>query len=207
MLYGELAAALAEHGLIARGGLREAGHSIVMIGSAGSAFWPHFQASRRDEPDPLDQWSCRVITGLGRQFTARPLFPQAGPPFLPFQRWAMAADAVFQSPMGVLVHNDYGLWHSYRGALLFQHEVDVPPTDTRPNPCATCAGKPCAQGCPVGAAVPYDVPKCLANLRTGASCRSVGCLARHACPLGCGYAYSPDHAAFHMEAFVNAGWG
>lgn len=201
-VYDALSAAAAAHGLLLRGGVGK----IVLIGTAGSAFWPHFQAARRDEADPLDQWSRQVVTDLAARFGARPLLPQDGPPFLPFQRWAMAAEPVYQSPMGVLVHPEYGLWHSYRGALEFADPVDLPARADAPNPCETCADKPCIAGCPVGAAVPYDVPRCKAHLEAGGECRRIGCLSRHACPLGQGYAYIPEQAAFHMEAFIRAMW-
>ncbi|HLO78240.1 MAG TPA: ferredoxin [Magnetospirillum sp.] len=201
-LYQSIAAAAAEYGLLARGGVG----NIVLIGTAGSAFWPFFQAARRDEPDPLDNWSRRVVGALAERFGARPLLPQDGPPFLPFQRWAMAAEPVFPSPMGVLVHPQYGLWHSYRGALEFAVPVPLPPRAEAANPCETCADKPCIAGCPVGAAVPYDVPRCKGHLAAEGECRRIGCLSRHACPLGRDYAYVPEQATFHMEAFLTARW-
>ncbi|MGE5477863.1 MAG: hypothetical protein ACM3Q1_14485, partial [Bacteroidales bacterium] len=192
----------AEHGLMVRGGVG----AVVLIGTAGSGFWRHFAAARRDEADPLDNWSRRVIGGLADRFGARPLLPQDGPPFHPFQRWAMAAEPVYPSPMGVLVHPEYGLWHSYRGALEFPVPIALPPRAEAANPCETCVDKPCVSGCPVGAAAPYDVPKCKAHLEAGGACRRIGCLSRHACPLGQTYAYVPEQAAFHMEAFLTARW-
>lgn len=201
-VYERLRVAAARSGLMVRGGADD----VVLIGTAGSAFWPHFLAARRAEKDPLDNWSRRVVTELARRFGARPLLPQDGPPFLPFQRWAMAAEPVYSSPMGVLVHPRYGLWHSYRGALQFADPIALPPRLDAPNPCEVCVDKPCIGGCPVGAAVPYDVPRCKAHLEAGGECRRIGCLSRHACPLGQDFAYIPEHAAFHMEAFVTAVW-
>ncbi|MCR6629963.1 MAG: DUF559 domain-containing protein [Magnetospirillum sp.] len=201
-VYEAVQEVLTQYGLIARGGVG----ATILIGTAGSAFWPHFQAARRDEVDPLDNWSRRVIGEVAARFGARPLFPQDGPPFLPFQRWAMAAGPVYPSPMGVLVHPEYGLWHSYRGALEFPAPIDLPARADAANPCESCADKPCVAACPVGAAAPYDVPRCKAHLEAGGRCRAIGCLPRHACPLGQGHAYIPDHAAFHMEAFVTARW-
>ncbi|NFV78654.1 hypothetical protein [Magnetospirillum aberrantis] len=205
--YDDVAHAAAGFGLLARGGVVTPDFgTVVLIGTAGSAFWPYFQAARRDEADPLDHWSRRVMGDLAARFGARPLLPQDGPPFLPFQRWAMAAEAVYPSPMGVLVHPQYGLWHSYRGALAFDGPVAVPSRPDGANPCDSCADRPCAAACPVAAAVPYDVPKCKAYLEAGGECRGIGCLPRHACPLGRDYAYVPEQAAFHMEAFLKALW-
>lgn len=206
--YGDIAAAAAGMGLMARGGVVVDGGAIVLLGSAGSSLWDHFQAARRDEADPLDNWSRRVVGALAESFSARPLLPQDGPPFHPFQRWAMAAEPVFPSPMGVLIHPRYGLWHSYRGALAFAAPLaDLPARVAAANPCDSCVDRPCVGGCPVGAAAPvYDVPKCKAYLAGGGRCRAIGCLSRHACPLGRDYAYGPEQAAFHMEAFLSARW-
>ena len=40
------------------------------------------------------------------------LFPFGGPPHFPFQQWARRAEPVHPSPIGLLIHPIYGLWHS-----------------------------------------------------------------------------------------------
>jgi hypothetical protein len=149
-----------------------------------------------------------VIDALAATFDAVALYPFGGPPWHPFQRWAMRAERVFQSPLRLLVHPDWGLWHSYRGAIAFRETLELPPRSAGANPCEGCAAKPCLAACPVGAftAAGYDVDACAAHLRSpeGADCRSFGCLARRACPVGREQAYGPDEAAFYMEAFVAA---
>src|SRR5262249_42217658 len=69
--------------------------------------------------DPLDRWSRRVVGGLAAELGAAALYPFGGPPWLPFQRWAKKAEPLHSSPLSVLIHPDWGLWHSYRGALVF----------------------------------------------------------------------------------------
>ena len=98
------------------GGLR----TIVLAGMAGRDGWPAFAASAeaRDGADhPLDRWSRRVIDALARDLGAVALYPFGGPPHWPFQQWARRAEPVHPSPIGILIHPAYGLWHSYRGAL------------------------------------------------------------------------------------------
>jgi hypothetical protein len=34
------------------------------------------------------------------------------------------------------------------------------------------------------------------------ACMAIGCLARHACPIGHDYRYTPAQANFHMRAFL-----
>ena len=132
--------------------------------------------------------------------------PSDGPPYQPFQQWAMRAEPVFPSPLGILIHPDYGLWHGYRGALLFEDRVVLPATVGASSPCDACPGRPCLSACPVSAfdGTAYDVPVCRAHLRSGQgeACLGGSCLARRACPVGVEYVYGESHARFHMAAFL-----
>jgi len=185
--------------------------TLVLLGWAGGRQWPAFAASpeRRDSaPHPLDRWSKRVIDGLAAASGATAFYPFGGPPYLPFQRWAERGDRVFPSPLGIFVHAEHGLWHSYRGALGFSARLALPPPETGASPCGTCAGRPCLTACPVGAFTPgrYDVDACAAHVKSaaGTECRTGGCLARRACPVGADRRYGHDEASFYMAAFIAA---
>jgi ferredoxin len=185
--------------------------TLILLGWTGGRSWPAFAGSPEAadrRPDPLDRWSRRVIDALAATLDAVALYPFGGPPWHPFQRWGMRAERMFQSPLRVLVHPEWGLWHSYRGAIALRETLELPHRPAPANPCEGCAAKPCLAACPVGAftAAGYDVDACAAHLRSpeGADCRSFGCLARRACPVGREQAYGTDEAAFYMEAFVAA---
>ena len=217
----DIAAALARHGLLARGGFHpvvsdgvpalaegSAAQTLVMVGNAGPAMWRRFSAApeqRDGAADALDRWTRRVLAGVAAELGAAPLFPFGGPPYLPFQRWAMLAEPVHPSPIGLLIHPEYGLWHAYRGALGFAARLALPSRAPGASPCDSCAGRPCLSTCPVGAfaADGYDVPACARHLDTpaGADCMGLGCRARRACPVGQGHRYDPAQAEFHMIPF------
>jgi len=152
----------------------------------------------------LDEWSARILNALAARLGARAVFPFERP-YLPFQRWAQRAEACHPSPLGLLIHPEYGLWHGYRGALLFAAAIALPPPDRRASPCATCPDRPCLSACPVAAfdSKSYDVPACARHLvaTPEPTCMDIGCLARHACPVGRDYRYAPAQARFHMSAF------
>jgi len=180
--------------------------TIVLVGFVGSRNWPAFARSPEAAdglPDPLDRWSRRVVSKLAEGAGATALFPFGGPPWLPFVKWAWRAEPVHPSPLSLLIHPDWGLWHSYRGALAFAESLDLQPADDRPSPCDSCAAKPCLTACPVDAFRPegYDVAACKSHIRSpaGADCMDQGCRARRACPVGA--AYGSDEARFHMSAF------
>jgi hypothetical protein len=217
MDYGAIAAALEPHGLIARGGFRPvpddlvpgAPEAVVLVGNAGPALWRVFAAHRTPGSHPMNRWTRQVLDAVATDLGATALYPFDGPPWPPFQRWARKAEAVYPSPIGMLIHPDYGLWHAYRGALAFDCEVDgLPARDARPSPCETCADKPCLSTCPVGAFTGerYDVDACAGHLRRpqGADCLDLGCRARRACPVGRDATYDPAQARFHMDAFLAA---
>ncbi len=215
MDYHGITRALEPLGLIPRGGFRPEANDgvpgdpacLILIGNAGQPLWPVFDAQRTDGPDPMNRWTRVVLDELARELDAKALYPFDGPPWFPFQRWAQRAEAVYPSPVGMLIHPDHGLWHAYRGAFAFGHEIaGIPERDARPSPCESCADKPCLTTCPVAAfdGTRYDVAACAGHLRRaeGADCLDLGCRARRACPVGRDAIYAPAQARFHMEAFL-----
>ncbi|TIL43539.1 hypothetical protein [Mesorhizobium sp.] len=218
----DIAAALSAHGLILRGGFNfaageetpsglsgAAARSVLLVGQAGAAPWPHFLRWREGQSqtlaDPLDAWSREVIGTVAKKFGARAVSP-SDKPYLPFQQWAMQAEGLKPSPLGILMHPQYGLWHAYRGALLFEHEIAFGETREVVHLCDACVDKPCLKSCPVDAysADGFAHKTCLAHVcgHNGAPCRTGGCLDRNACPYGAAYRYPPQVQAFHMAAFA-----
>jgi len=185
--------------------------TIALAGFAGRGGWDAFagSAEARDGADhPLDRWSRRVIDALARDLGATAHFPFGGPPFWPFQQWARRAEPVHPSPVGLLIHPTYGLWHSYRGALGFKQALDLPEGAAAASPCDSCRERWCLNACPVGAfsSAGYDVAACAGHLKrpAGADCMELGCRARRACPVGAEHAYGPEQAGFTMQAFLRA---
>ena len=223
MDFDELRERVQARGLMARGGFHpvpedgvpqvadgSAARTVVMLGGAGGSFWPTFLSSPEAEhpESPLDAWTRRVAGEMSYEFGAVALFPFGGPPYLPFQRWARRAEPVHASPLGLLIHPEYGLWHAYRAALAFTEHIPLPERRAEASPCERCADKPCLTACPVSAfrSGDYDVPRCIGHINRaeGEACLEAACLARRACPVGRDYAYGPDQARFHMSAFLRA---
>lgn len=216
MTYEGIATDLAGTGLTARGGFHpgpddaapQTCRSIILVGNVDPGFWIRFEAEQRDEPNPLDSWTKRQVDRIAARAGGWAVYPSDGPPYFPFQRWAMKAEPVHPSPIGMLIHPDYGLWHAYRAAICLHDAIPLPARDERSSPCEACVDRPCLSTCPVGAFTGsgYDVPACAGHLRTkaGQDCIDRGCLARRACPVAGPHLYAPGQAAFHMRAFVAA---
>jgi hypothetical protein len=154
----------------------------------------------------LDDWTRAVVSPLAAELGARAIFPFEGPPYWPFQRWAQRAEPVFPSPLGILIHPRFGLWHGYRAALVFTERLPLSPREEAASPYASCAEKPCLSACPVGAFSPakYDVAACTRHLvaQPAAACMEDACLARRACPVGQDFIYPEEQRRFHMRAFA-----
>ena len=192
-------------------GQRPAG-TLVLLGFAGRGGWPYFARSPEASDGlghPLDRWSRRVVGSLATSHSAEALFPFEGPPWHPFGRWAIRAEKLSPSPLGILIHPQWGLWHSYRGALMFGERLELAAPSQAPSPCTECREKPCLTACPVDAfsQTGFDAAACRDHLArpAGADCRTGGCLARRACPVGARHAYGADQAAFLMRAFLRSG--
>jgi hypothetical protein len=185
--------------------------SIALVGNRGSSYWPVFERSVEyldGRPHPLDRWSRRIGEQLADELGATAIFPFEGPPYAPFQQWAKRAESLHQSPMGMMIHPQYGLWHSYRFGLLMPAVADTQDEQAMAgeDPCQNCATQPCLNTCPVGAldAGSYQVDSCAGYLKRTkrASCHSEGCMARSACPVGVSYQYDSTQHAFHLSAFL-----
>jgi len=220
----DLRDALAPRGLRVRGGFateRETdgdilgaapwARTLILVGNVGSELWDKSGAeiAAMGIPDPLDRWTRAIIDPIAQLNDGRALYPFGGPPYWPFQRWAARAEGVRSSPIGIQIHPEYGLWHAYRAAILLPVAIELP-REVHAHPCDTCADKPCLTHCPVHAfsAAGYEVDRCVDHVVAVqyemGSCNDVGCLARLACPIGSEWRYQPDHARFHMAAFVRA---
>ena len=210
-----LITALSPFGLIIRGGFHPSNdqspldvQTIIMIGNAGPAMWRTFSSKIPKTPNPLDAWTRQNLSPIADSFGAKAIYPFDGPPYYPFQKWAMQAENVFPSPIGPLIHPVFGLWHAYRAAFLFSEHLDMPVKASTASPCDTCADQPCLNTCPINAFTPgnYDVSGCRTFIATpeGHDCLHSGCLARRACPVGQDYIYQAEQAEFHMQSFLKA---
>jgi ferredoxin len=184
--------------------------TVLLVGNAGNGLWQAFRAANPELKGrhPLNSWVNEQLARAAAAVGAEVVDPMR-PPYPPIQRWAMAAEGGHQSPLGLLIHPEYGLWHVYRGALLLAETIDLPElntvADAGPSPCDSCANKPCLNACPVDAFRPAFSPeRCVDHVASpnGVACQTRGCLARRACPVGRDWTYDLEPAAYHMAAVV-----
>jgi len=199
----EIETELATKQLLVLGSWTNSEGTLLLIGPNEPAFWHVFTQSpeyQDGQPHPMDRWSTRTLTIIAETHNIQAFFPFGSAPYHPFYTWAVNSGRFWPSPIGFLVHDNAGLFASFRGALLIPDHLA--PSESE-QPCDTCE-RPCTTACPVGAFDDgYNVDACKTHLATpaGADCMSQGCRARRACPIGQGNRL-PDQAAFHMNAFL-----
>ncbi|MFK8077017.1 MAG: hypothetical protein AB8B84_10560 [Granulosicoccus sp.] len=190
----------------------EAASTLLLFGQTGNALWPSFSQSPEyndDEPHPMDRWSERVGNDLAETLNGQLLLPFGGPVHHPFIAWAIKAESLTPSRLGLLIHPLHGLWHAYRFAISVKGSVSGLGEPLEPRGiCASCADEPCLSACPVNAfdGHSYDVQTCAAHLRSNPNgpCLMQGCMARDACPEGLPSRYEPEQRKFHMKQFMIA---
>lgn len=183
--------------------------SVILVGQLTEG-WEKFTASTEyqdGKPNPLDRYSQRICTDIADKLQGQVIMPSDGPPFYPFQRWAQRTEMVKPSPIGLLLHPTFGLWHAYRAAILIPQQFPESlsaATETGDYACQSCSHL-CLSACPINAFTTqgYDVAACKTylNTQTDAPCHTQGCLARVACPISKTYEYQPEHKHFLMRAF------
>ncbi|MGI9350625.1 MAG: ferredoxin [Rhizobiaceae bacterium] len=193
----------------------QVGCNALLVGNHGPDMWNIFSASPEyadSQPDPMNRWTRRVITNLTADLECEAFYP-FDKPYWPFQRIAQTAMEIRPSPLGILVHPQYGLWHALRGLLIIrdfdemlnQFSSLLPNGDKMNHPCDTCTDKPCLTACPVAAFTgeQLNVRSCFAHIDGGEKpdCLGLGCMARNACPIGIEHRYCSDQVAFHMRAY------
>ncbi len=187
--------------------------SLVLVGNGGGSLWRPFSTWFTEQPsglaDPLDTWSKQVIGVVAETFDLRAVFP-SDRPWLPFQQWASRAEGLKASPLGILMHPEYGLWHAYRGALLCDRELPVPAVEKQIHLCDACDWKPCLNTCPADAIFDGEFKSGACRDHVGGSqgslCRETGCAARNSCPCD-RYRYPAAQQVFHLQAFLGGPFG
>lgn len=179
--------------------------AVVLIGNAGSAMWRRL-SPRPDDPEShaIDNWTRDVLEPLAEEAGADIAFPFHGPPYHPFVSWAFRTGRCHKSPLGMAIHDQFGLWFALRAAFLFPEQLSLPPT-AGVSPCNVCTDRPCLTACPVDAFddEKYDYEACRAHVRQRPNdCAAEGCRARRACPVAREFIYEPAHAAYHMRSFA-----
>lgn len=180
---------------------------IVVVGHVGSELWDLLQSHERSShilASTFDQYSRQKVqeycTHVLGNASFRLLYPTDFP--VPLQQWGALLGWSHPSPMGLGIHQEYGLWFAYRAAFLVDAPLPLSQAGSQQSPCERCQEKPCLSVCPpqaLKAVSSPDIQACSSfRLKPSSPCAST-CLARYACPVGRDYRYSPGQMSYHAQ--------
>ncbi len=184
----------------------KAGQRLVLLGHGGKRFWHGLKREGVESlhlEAPVDFFSQKIAEQLVSDYWgAAPiewLYP--GNAVISLQQLGKLAGWHHDSPMGLGIHPEYGLWFAYRA--LFLIEAALPLTVQRQNhsPCESCFVKSCLSSCPAGAlnsSEVIDIDCCGEyRLQNDSSCND-RCLAREACPVAIQSQYDREQISYHF---------
>ena len=116
--------------------------------------------------------------------------------FIDFRLLAYRAGMGSISPVGLLIHPKFGLWLSFRAAILCTQKLPSP--NTAPDVCKDCVQKPCIPSCPAGAVrvEGWSVQRCAQFHEDSQLCHGK-CHARLSCPVGSDFRHSTLQHEYH----------
>lgn len=131
--------------------------SLLVFGNGGSEFW-------KKATVPLDDYSKDLIIKFGNEslnedLTNNFLYPHDSLT-IPLQQLGRRLNLCAQSPLGIDIHPEYGLWFAFRAVVFSKQHLEEKLLPTFQSPCESCKEKDCLKGesfrkkrlaCPIGA--------------------------------------------------------
>jgi len=177
---------------------------IILIGHGGTSLWSHLQIEKQTHSDPIDHYSetaarefaDHALTGFHYQI----VYPGAAPVAL--QQLGTLAGWHTDSPLGLGINPQWGLWYAYRAALLTNAPLSIRVNTQPDSPCKTCSDPPCLSHCPANALTkerPVDINRCARYRLSAQSDCSDQCLSRNSCPVSTEHRYTLDQIQYHYR--------
>ena len=152
--------------------------TLCLLASGGKNLWEKLPHPLKVETNPIDSYTKSTMLKFAHDFLdgedIEILYPEAEPKF-PLQKLGRALNLCHQSPIGLDIHSDYGLWFAFRGVFITSKNLLMPTLKSKESPCDTCIEKPCMT---------------FADINT----------ARLSCPIKSEHRYSNEQLAYHHQA-------
>jgi hypothetical protein len=183
----------------------KAGQRLVLLGHGGKRFWNELKREGIEpfhSEVPVDFFSQKIAEQLVSDYWGAAsiewLYP--GNAAISLQQLGKLAGWHHDSPMGLGIHPEHGLWFAYRA--LFLIKAALPPTSQLQSrsPCVSCSLKSCLSVCPAGALNTSEFVDlgCCGEFRIqdNSPCED-RCLAREACPVATQNQYDREQISYH----------
>lgn len=129
--------------------------TLCLIGSGGKSLWGNLPQPMNEKLHPIDDFCISQMKVFAKNHLQNDpieiLFPN--PDYLlPLQRLSRHMNFSSETPMGIDICQEFGVWFSFRGVFLTNIELENSPLPHQLSPCFDCLEQPCHRGrdfCPV----------------------------------------------------------
>ena len=151
---------------------------LCLIGHGGKKLWENIPDHNIE--NPIDNFSLKKMhefASVSLDGDIEILFPDDRF-ILPLQKLSRVFNFSTQSPLGMDISRDYGLWFAVRGVFLTKAKIPLLSAPLQGFPCDDCHTKPCLKA---------------ATIDEG----------RLVCPIKIEHQYSPEQLKYHHKALKN----
>ena len=151
--------------------------TLCLVASGGKSLWEKLSHPVKLELHRFDQYSVNQIEIFAKDYLNNDceiLYPNESYT-LPLQRIGRFLNLCSQSPIGLDISEEFGLWFAFRGVFLTSKNISTPKIMFPPSMCNSCNDSPCLQFPDIS-------------------------LARLSCPIKMEHQYNLDQIMFHKNA-------
>lgn len=119
--------------------------TLCLIGNGGKLLWEKLPHPVMPETHPIDFYSKEKM----QEFAANILEDEIEVLYpndkhtIPLQKLGRALNLCSQSPIGLDINSEFGLWFAFRGVFLTSKNIPIIELEKRLSPCEMCLDKPC----------------------------------------------------------------
>ena len=151
--------------------------TLCLVASGGKFLWDNLAHPIKLENNPFDQYSINKIETFAKDYLNNDyeiLYPNDNYT-LPLQKIGRFLNLCSQSPIGLDISEEFGLWFAFRGVFLTSENISPRKIKFAPSVCNSCVERPCLQFLDLG-------------------------MARLNCPVKIEHQYNIEQIIFHKNA-------
>jgi epoxyqueuosine reductase len=121
--------------------------TLCLIGNGGKSLWeqlPHPLDVKTHPIDLFTKYKMQEFSNVFLESDIEILYPNDRY-ILPLQKIGRAFNLCTQSPIGLDINAQFGLWFAFRGVFLTSKKLPILSREKTIAPCDTCKEKPCLQ--------------------------------------------------------------
>ncbi len=178
---------------------------LVLLGHSGRTLWKVLKDQDKklfDSNAPIDQFSQQIseytVKAYWGDVKTEMLYPGDNP--ISLQQLGKMAGWHHDSPMGVGINEEHGLWFAYRALFLIDAPLPLMKQPQGVSPCESCFDAPCVVTCPATAlssSESFKIERCSQfRIKSASPCRD-RCLARESCSVASEQRYNREQISYH----------